>query len=102
MNQEILSALAHFQEQIEEMSMRFQKLKDITFELYQENEELKQENNELRKVVFKRQKSGGKGHSNLMDLYKEGYHVCHSSFGEKRKGDCLFCQNLIDRQLEEQ
>jgi len=34
MDQEILSSLAHFQEQIEALSLRFHKLKDITYQLY--------------------------------------------------------------------
>lgn len=102
MDEEVLSALAYFQEQLEEMSLRFQKLKDITYKVYQENEELKQENEELKGIVFeKRKEPKGKGYSNLFRLYKEGYHICHPSFGERRKGDCLFCQKLMDKQFEE-
>ena len=111
MDDEILSNLAYFQEEIEEMSMKFQKLKDITYELYKENEALKEENEELRKLIFSKEenkednegniKSQGRGYSNLLNLYKEGYHICHLSFGEKRKGDCLFCQQLIENQIEE-
>ncbi len=40
MDKEILSTLAYFQEEIEELSQKFQKLKDITYKLYKENEEL--------------------------------------------------------------
>lgn len=107
MDDEILSNLAYFQEEIEEISMKFQKLKDITYELYKENQSLKEENEELRKLIFQErdnqdyESAKGKGYSNLINLYKEGYHICHLSFGEKRKGDCLFCQQLIENQFEE-
>lgn len=108
MDDEILSTLAYFQEQIEEMSLKFQKLKDITYDLYKENEELKEENEELKRLVFSqeedeetKQDKKGKGYSNLIHLYQEDYHICHLSFGEKRKGDCLFCLQLIENQIEE-
>ncbi len=108
MDDEILSSLAYFQEEIEEMSMKFHKLKDVTYKLYKENEALKEENKELKKLIFQEEEneannesSKGKGYSNLINLYKEGYHICHLSFGEKRKGDCLFCLQLIENQIEE-
>lgn len=102
MDEEVLSALAYFQEQLEEMSSRFQKLKDITYNLYKKNQELENENDELKALVFQRKKEKkGVASSNLLHLYNEGYHICHPSFAERRKGDCLFCQKLIDKQLEE-
>ncbi|MFW6306600.1 MAG: initiation control protein YabA [Bacillota bacterium] len=102
MDEEVLSALAYFREQLEEMSLRFQELKDITYQLYKENKELKDENDELKEIIFKRKNDKkGEAYSNLLYLYKEGYHVCHPSFAERRRGDCLFCQNLIDNQFKE-
>ncbi|MEC9491062.1 MAG: initiation control protein YabA [Halanaerobiales bacterium] len=105
MDQEILSTLAHFQEQIEALSLRFHKLKDITYQLYQENEELQRENEELKNLLFEDQADDSlhkkEGYSNLIDIYDEGYHVCPLSFGEKRKGDCLFCLNLLENQGKE-
>jgi regulator of replication initiation timing len=108
MDDEILSTLAYFQEQIEEMSLEFQKLKDITYDLYKKNEELKEDNEELKNLVFSDEGEDeaepgtkGKGYSNLIHLYQEGYHICHLSFGEKRRGDCLFCLKLIENQIEE-
>lgn len=105
-DEEILSTLAHFQEKIQEMSMRFQEIKDITYELYQENEELKKENKHLKKMIFDKEKReeqdiDREGYSNLIHLYNEGYHICHLSFGEKRNGDCLFCIQLLEHRFEE-
>ena len=103
-DEEILSTLAHFQERIQEISMRFQEIKDIAYDLYQENEELKEENEHLKKMIFdekKREDSKRKGYSNLIHLYNEGYHICHLSFGEKRQGDCLFCIQLLEHRFDE-
>lgn len=103
MDEEVLSVLAYFQEHLAEMSSRFQNLKDITYQLYKENKELKEENEELKEIIFNRKKDKkGEAYSNLLHLYNEGYHVCHPSFAERRKGDCLFCQQLIDNQLVEE
>jgi len=52
MDEEILEELAYFQEKIEEISMKFKNLKDITYKLYQENEDLKTENEELKSIIL--------------------------------------------------
>ncbi|MFW5986210.1 MAG: initiation control protein YabA [Halanaerobiales bacterium] len=101
MDNEILSALAYFQEEIEELSMKFQKLKDVTYNLYKENRALEEENRELKALVFNREVKGD-AYTNLSGLYNEGYHICHLSFGEKRKGDCLFCQQLLEGKMGEE
>ena len=99
MEQDILAALAHFQERIKDISMRFQELRDITYELYKENEKLKEENEELKELLFDKQQ-GGEAYSNLHHLYNEGFHICHLSFGEKREHDCLFCTQLLEKKFE--
>jgi len=98
MDEEILSTLAYFQEEIQELSNKFQKLKDITYNLYKENQTLKKENEKLKGLVFDNKREG---HATLVKLYNEGYHVCPLSFGEKRKGDCLFCLKLVNNNHKE-
>ncbi len=105
-DEEILRALAHFQERIEEISIRFQELKDITYDLYQKNEKLKAENQQLKDLVFERENDGdnniedNQGYSNLIHLYDEGFHICHLSFGDKRERDCLFCIQLLEHRFD--
>ncbi len=98
MDEEILSTLAYFQEEIQELSNKFQKLKDITYNLYKENKTLQEENEKLKGLVFDNKKEG---HATLIELYNEGYHICPLSFGEKRTGDCLFCLKFVDKDYEE-
>jgi len=104
-DEEILSSLAHFQEKIEEISIRFQELKDITYDLYQKNEKLKEENQRLKDLIFDEKNRGdnnvgdNRGFSNLIHLYDEGFHICHLSFGAKRKRDCLFCIQLLEHRF---
>lgn len=31
----------------------------------------------------------------LEELYAEGYHICPSSYGAKRVGECLFCNDIL-------
>ncbi len=109
MDEEILRTLAYFQEEIEELSQRFQELKDITYELYREREKLKQENEDLKRLVFQdREDESPEGDKpnkatyNLAKLYQEEYHICHLNFGDKREGDCLFCLQLLENQMDEE
>ena len=99
MDEDILSALAHFQERIKDISLRFKELRDITYELYRENEELKEENRDLKQLLFDREENG-EGYVNLLHLYNEGFHICHLNFGERRSKDCLFCIQLIEKKFD--
>ncbi len=103
MDKDILTTLAHFQEKIQEISIAFNELRDITYDLYKENEALKEENKDLQKILFNKNENSkeGEGYSNLMYLYNEGFHICHLSFGEKRSRECLFCIQVVEKNFAE-
>lgn len=108
MDEELLSSLAHFQEEIEKLSQEFKELQTKTYNLYKENKKLRQENEELRKLALKKDDIDVENNFSpqaaeyLGHLYEENYHICPLSFGEKRARDCLFCQELLQRQQQNQ
>ncbi len=58
-------------------------------------EVLEKRNEQLSNYLQKEDKSQSVG--NLIKLYEQGFHICHSSFGRMREEDCIFCLNVIDR-----
>lgn len=56
---------------------------------------LEKRNEQLSNYLQKEDKSQSVG--NLIKLYEQGFHICHSSFGRMREEDCIFCLNVIDR-----
>lgn len=107
MDEEILSLLASFWESLQALTLEFQQIKDATYELYKENEDLQKENENLKKLLFAKKEQVenkedgdpeevGAGYANLARLYEEGFHICHLNFAEKRHGDCLFCQKILE------
>ena len=101
--EEIISLLAHFQEQLQVLNDDFQKVKNTVYDMYKENKNLKEENEDLKKLLFEKEEKetatqADDEEHNLSRLYEEGFHVCHLNFGEAREGSCLFCAGLLDEE----
>ena len=110
--EEILSLLAHFQEELQALNNDFKEVKNKVYKVYKEKEELEEENRKLKKLLFNNGEVGSnysekssqevlKSYNNLSNLYEEGFHICHFNFGEKRDGNCLFCKGLLDNNFKE-
>lgn len=52
-----------------------------------------------RKEAMQQMIELGEGYDNLVQLYKEGFHVCNVHFGSPRGNDedCLFCLSLLNK-----
>lgn len=40
----------------------------------------------------------GEQYENLSIMYKEGFHICPTAYGEIRTGECLFCAGFIAKE----
>lgn len=115
----IFDSVSNMEEQIGELYQQLGDLKQTLGEMLEENSRLTIENEHLRrhfninseetdseKSPASKQKEEvdqiielGEGHDNLIQLYKEGFHVCNVHFGRPRgdNEDCLFCLSLLNK-----
>ena len=81
--------------QIDHLAERIQDILMEVEELKKQMEMLEKRNEQLSNYLQKEDKSQSAG--NLIKLYEQGFHICHSSYGSIREEDCIFCLNVIDR-----
>ncbi|MCL2676554.1 MAG: DNA replication initiation control protein YabA [Streptococcaceae bacterium] len=63
-----------------------------------ENASIRMENEKLRERLGLLDEDGKKEpNSTLLDLYNEGFHVCHVSYGQRRENEepCAFCTGVL-------
>lgn len=109
-------SVTSMEEQIGDLYGQLSGLKDNLQIVLEENNRLTIENTHLREALNQQQdvpaEDGGDkltettqavtpdqsaGHDNLMQLYKEGFHICNVHFGSPRTNgeDCLFCLGFL-------
>ena len=89
--------------QLEERLARLEKYLEVLVSEVQElkliakKERFIQDGDEIENKAVKGY-DGSEGQHNLLQIYKEGYHVCNLYFGNHRGGEeCLFCSALLKR-----
>ena len=73
--------------------------------LLEQNTTLRLENDKLRKRLadltqeVRQDKQGAAPLvDNLRTIYDDGFHVCNANYGQKRDGECLWCDEILYRE----
>ena len=76
-------------------------IKDILADSMTENNQLRMENERLRNRLEELElgKNSEKVNSNLLKIYEEGFHVCHTYYGKALEDgeNCILCQEVLFR-----
>ena len=66
----------------------------------EENTSLRLENYNLRKRLEQKEQSKDLGKEKLVDIYQDGFHICHYNLGLRKDDDqpCMFCEELFYRE----
>lgn len=98
---QLTQALTEVEEKLRSLLEEVNRLKPYVQALEEENINLKRKcafpEQETERVIANAEHIQGVAHDNLVQLYHEGFHVCHLHFGQPLDGDCLFCMAFLRR-----
>lgn len=63
-----------------------------------ENEKLRQRLADLTQEEKQVKKVSNHQVDNLHTIYDDGFHVCNTYYGQRRDGECMFCDELLNRE----
>ena len=98
MNQ-LTQAFTEVEEKLRSLLEEVDRLRPYVMALEEENIRLKLETaisaKETERVTANVKRLQGVAHDNLIQLYSDGFHICHLHFGQPLDGNCLFCVGFL-------
>ena len=99
--EEILADLGRLETTLADTYALVGTIRDSLSQAISDNIKLDQENEKLRArlVELEQAESPKNANNSLMELYDEGYHVCHQYYGKVLENgeNCLLCQEVLYR-----
>lgn len=107
---ELFDTIMTLENEIKQINIHMEKLKNQAVELVEDNVALQMENESLKRLVESEEVDSQKkpnkkvrplqSRDNFAMLYHEGFHICRGElFGKHRQGqDCLFCLEVLNRE----